>query len=69
MQRLAIEELARQRKRFMPSAAKWAKAVSGTAISPVAQLWKENRPGRNPRARRFEWASEKWMRTMLENLL
>jgi hypothetical protein len=41
----------------MPSTAKRGRECSGTIISPVAQLLKENRPGKKPKARRFALSS------------
>jgi hypothetical protein len=41
----------------MPSEAKKGRTASETIISPVAQLLKENLPGRKPKASRFDFAS------------
>jgi len=50
----------------IPSTARNGNALSGTIISPVAQLLKENRPGRKPKARRFAFLSGNRMMIMPE---
>jgi hypothetical protein len=50
----------------MPSTARKGREFSGTIISPVAQLLKENRPGKKPKARRFALSSGNRMMIMIQ---